>query len=73
MKNPILGNQPNLVQMISQFKNNPQQLISQMFSNNPQFQQVNEWVKQYGSPENAFRQKAQEMGLNPDEIINLLK
>ena len=73
MKNPILGNQPNIMQMISQFKNNPQQLISQMFNNNPQIKQVNEWVKQYGSPENAFRQKAQEMGLNPDEIINLLK
>ena len=44
-----------------------------MFNNNPQIKQVNEWVKQYGSPENAFRQKAQEMGLNADEIIRMLK
>ena len=61
------------MQIISQIKNNPQQLITQMINNNPQFQQVNEWVKQYGSPEKAFRQKAQEMGLNPDELISLLK
>lgn len=61
------------MQMISQFKNNPQQIISQMFNNNPQIKQVNEWVKQYGSPENAFRQKVQEMGLNADEIIRMLK
>ena len=61
------------MQMISQFKSNPQQLVSQMINNNPKFQQVNEWVRQYGSPEKAFRNKAQEMGLDADEIINLLK
>ena len=59
--------------MISQFKSNPQQLVSQMINNNPKFQQVNAWVRQYGSPEKAFRNKAQEMGLDADEIINLLK
>jgi hypothetical protein len=35
--------------------------------------EVNKLIEQYGSPEQAFRHKAQEMGYDPDELINILK
>ena len=74
MINPLLqGNQMNIDQMIELFKNNPQQAINQMMINNPQIQKVINWINQYGTPERAFKLKAQEMGVNPDEIINKLK
>lgn len=44
-----------------------------MLQNNPNMKEVNELINKYGSPEKAFRCKAQEMGINPEDIINLLK
>ena len=74
MINPLLqGNQPNMMQMLAQFKQNPKQMIQNMMMNNPNMKEINNLIHQYGSPEQAFRAKAQEMGLNPDEIINMLK
>ena len=74
MINPLLqGNQPNMMQMLAQFKQNPKQMIQNMMMNNPNMKEINNLIQQYGSPEQAFRVKAQEMGLNPDEIINMLK
>ena len=73
--NPLLqGNQTNnMMQMMKLFKSNPQQALQQMLMNSPNMKEVSSWINQYGSPEQAFRHKAQEMGLNPDEIINSLK
>ena len=62
-----------MMQMLKMLKSNPQQALQQMMMNNPKMQEVNNLIKQYGSPEQAFRHKAQEMGINPDEVINLLK
>lgn len=60
--------------MLKAFKSNPQQALQQMMMmNNPKMQEVNNLIKQYGSLEQAFRHKAQEMGINPDDVINLLK
>ena len=61
------------MQMMKLFKSNPQQALQQMLMNSPNMKEVNAWINQYGSAEQAFRHKAQEMGLNPDEIINSLK
>jgi len=58
--------------MMSGIKN-PQTMLNQMLKNNPRMSEVNKLIEQYGSPEQAFRHKAQEMGYDPDELINILK
>ena len=58
-----------MVQMLKA-TNNPQQMVNQMMSNNPQVQQI---INQYGDPKTAFYKVAEEKGINPDEILNLFK
>ena len=52
---------------------NPQTMLNQMAQTNPKFQQAQNLIKQYGTPEKAFRNLAQSMGRDPDELINMLK
>ena len=63
-------------QMMNMVKSagNPQAMLNQMMQNNPQYQQVMQLVNQAGGdPKAAFYQMAQQMGVNPDEIIGMLK
>lgn len=62
-----------MMQMLRMFKNNPQHILQQMMMNNPKMQEINNLIQQYGSPEKAFRHKAEEMGIDADEFIGLLK
>ena len=63
----------NMMQMI-RGSGNPQAMLQQMMQNNPQYQQVMQLVNQAGGdPRQAFYQMAQQMGVNPDEIISMLK
>jgi len=49
-------------------------MLQQMMQNNPQYQQVMQLVNQAGGdPQKAFYQMAQQMGVNPDEILSMLK
>ena len=42
--------------------------------NNPNYQKIQELGKQYnGNYEQAFRNTAKQMGIDPDEFINSLK
>lgn len=50
--------------------NNPQQMVNQMLNNNPQ---VKQFVEQYGDPKTAFYKLAEQRGINPDDVLNLLK
>lgn len=76
--NPILQtlNNGNMMaqarQMAQMFKtaNNPQQMVNQMLNNNPQ---VKQFVEQYGDPKTAFYKLAEQRGINPDDVLNLLK
>ena len=53
---------------------NPQALLNQMMSNNPQYKQVMELVNQNGGDaKKAFYNICKEKGINPDDIINQLK
>ena len=53
---------------------NPQAMLSQMMQNNPQIQEVQKLIQESGGDaEKAFRKKAEEMGVNPKDIIDLLK
>ena len=50
---------------------NPQMLLNQMMSNNPQVKQI---INQYGGdPKTAFYKYAEANGINPDDVLNMLK
>ena len=81
--NPILqmlnnGNQistklsqaQRMIQMVKS-ANNPQAMINQMLSNNPQVKQI---VDQYGGdPQTAFYKYAEANGVDPNQILNMLR
>jgi hypothetical protein len=49
-------------------------MLQQMMQNNPQYQQAMQIVQQAGGdPKKAFYQMANQMGVNPDEIMGMLK
>ena len=51
--------------------NNPQALLNQMMSNNPQVKQI---INQYGGdPKTAFYKYAEANNIDPNEIINMLR
>jgi hypothetical protein len=53
---------------------NPQMMMQQMMSQNPQMQSVMDYVQQNGGDaKSAFYKLAKEKGVNPDDIINQLK
>lgn len=52
---------------------NPQAALMSMMGNNPQMQQVKRIVDQHGGdPMKAFREMAEENGLDPDEILSMI-
>lgn len=83
--NPMLSklNQSKLTSQIRPIKNamnmarsigNPQMMINQMLSQNPNYQQVQQIIQQYGGdPKQAFYGMCQQMGVDPQEILNQLK
>ena len=53
---------------------NPQAMLNQLIMNNPQMKQVMDIVRQHGGdPMAAFRAEAEKRGVNPDEILGMLK
>ena len=69
-----LKNQNQLRQMWNNFKsmNTPQQALEQVLMRNPQFADLRQMLAS-ATPEQAFRAKAQQMGIDPDDFINQLK
>lgn len=70
------NNFAQIKQMMNAVKNssNPQQLIGNMMNQNPQIRQVMNMVQSSGkSPKDLFYEMAKQRGINPDEIINMLK
>ena len=53
---------------------NPQAMLNQIMMSNPRMKQVMEIVNQYGGdPDKAFQAVAQQNGINPQEIMNMLR
>ena len=53
---------------------NPQLMLNQLISTNPQLQNALNFIKQNGGdPRTAFFNYARQQGINPQEILNLLK
>lgn len=49
-------------------------MLNQMMMNNPQYQQVMEYVNQNGgNPKDAFYKLAKEKGVDPEEILKQLR
>ena len=67
---------PQTRQMISMLKSagNPQLMLNQIMQMNPQLKQVMEIVREYGGDANkAFYDLAQKNGIDPKEIIEMIK
>ena len=63
-------------QMMSMVKGaaNPQQALNMLAMNNPQMKQVMDIVDQYGGDSmKAFRAVAEECGVDPEQILGMLK
>lgn len=59
--------------MAQMFKatNNPNALVNQMLNSNPQVRQI---INQYGGdPKTAFYKYAEANGINPDDVLSMLK
>ena len=53
---------------------NPQQALNMLAMNNPQMKQVMNIVEQYGGDSmKAFRAVAEECGMDPEQILGMLK
>ena len=60
-------------QMAQMFKStsNPNALVNQMVNNNPQVKQI---INQYGGdPKTAFYKYAEASGVDPNEVLDMLK
>lgn len=85
MQNPVLQalrSQPannNLSQIKSMMNmvrsaGNPQAMLQSMIQNNPQMRQVMTLINQSGGdPKAAFYKLAQEKGIDPQQILDMLK
>ena len=72
--NPLSQRLPNnALNMIKNFKamNNPQQVVNQLLEQNPQVKSLIQASN--GNPEQAFRNLAKQMNIDPDEFISMLK
>lgn len=85
MQNPILsmlsnpatpnplGNIKNMMNLIRN-AGNPQQMLQSVAQNNPQMQQVLSLVQSSNmTPKDLFYKMAQQRGIDPNQIINMLK
>lgn len=71
--NPMMQQIKQMMTMVNSAQN-PQAMLNQMMMSNPHLKQAMDIVNQYGGdPEKAFRTVAEKNGLNPDDILNLLK
>ena len=82
--NPILSGvgQNQIMQNVAQMKrtmqmlkslSNPKEMVNQMLRNNPRAGEINKLIQDNGGDiEKAFRVKAKEMGVDPDEIVKAL-
>ena len=84
MQNPILqalrSSQPNNFSQIKNMMNivrssgNPQAMLQSMIQSNPQLKQVMDIVnKSGGDPKTAFYKMAEEKGVDPEEILAMLR
>ena len=74
------NNMAQLAQPVRQMMNavraaqNPQGMLSQLIMSNPQMKQVMDIVQKHGGdPMEAFRAEAEAAGINPEEILGMIR
>lgn len=81
MANPIIsklmsqqGINPNLKNMVSMMKGakNPEAMIQQLASQNPQMKQVLDMVGN-GDPKQIFMNACKQKGIDPNQILSMMK
>ena len=66
----MLGQAQQTIQMVKSCAN-PQEMITQLISRNPQ---VNQIINQYGGdPKTAFYKYAEANGVDPNEILKMMR
>ena len=70
---PMMGTIRNMMGMVNGAQN-PQAMIQQLAMNNPQMRQVMSVINENGGdPQKAFYALAEKRGVDPQEILNMLK
>lgn len=68
-----LGQIKNMMEMLKN-SSNPSAMMQSMLQSIPNYKQVMEYVNRNGGdPRKAFYQMAQEKGVNPNDILSMLK
>lgn len=71
--NPMMSQIKNMMGMVNSAQN-PQAMLNQLMGSNPNMKRVMDAINQAGGdPQKAFYQMAEQMGADPQEILNLLK
>ena len=71
--NPMMSQIKQMMNIVKSAQN-PQAMLNQMMMNNPNMKQVMDIVNQYGgSPEKAFYAVAEQKGINPQDILDMMK
>lgn len=85
MNNPIVAqlgrsqipnNFDQIKRMFNMVRNsgNPQAMFRSLMQNNPQYKQIADVVNQYGgNPKEAFYRVCEQNGINPQDVMNMLK
>ena len=69
---PMMGNIKNMMNMIRGAQN-PQAMMNQLLMNNPNTKQVMDLVNAAGGdPQKAFYKLAQQKGINPQDILDMI-
>mgnify|MGYP007022147861 CR=1 FL=1 len=75
-QNRIIQNLSPIKRMMNTLRTagNPQMMLNQMISQNPQMKEIMDYINQNGGDaESAFYKKANEMGINPNDVLSQLK
>lgn len=68
-----MGQIKSMMQMVKAAKN-PQAMMQMMAQQNPKMQQVMNFVQQNGGDaKTAFYKLAEQQGVNPNDVLNMLK
>lgn len=71
--NPMMQSVKQMIGMVNAAQN-PQAMMSNLMSSNPQMKQVMDVIQQYGGdPKTAFYKLAEQKGVDPQEILDMLK
>lgn len=70
---PMMGKVKQMMSMVSGSQN-PAAMLNQMAMNNPNLKQVMDFINQTGGdPQKAFYAMAEQKGVNPQDILDMLK